>query len=42
MIGISFLKIAERNGYKVVRDPGNLFGKEIKIGVNFAYLLSGE
>ncbi|MDU1583744.1 MAG: FtsX-like permease family protein, partial [Peptoniphilus harei] len=31
-----------RNGYKVVEDPGNLSNKEIRIGVNFAYLLSGD
>jgi putative ABC transport system permease protein len=36
------LKIAERNGYKVVNDPINLSDKEIKIGVNFAYFLSGD
>nr|WP_276886444.1 FtsX-like permease family protein [Anaerococcus lactolyticus] len=34
------LKIAERNGYKVVDYPGNLSDKEIRIGVNFAYILS--
>lgn len=36
------IKIAETNGYKVVDDPINLSDKEIKIGVNFAYLLSGD
>ena len=36
------LKIAERNGYKVVDNPRNLSEKEIRIGVNFAYLLSGD
>lgn len=41
-IGDKLLKIAERNGYKVVDDPGNLSDKEIRIGVNFAYLLSGD
>lgn len=41
-IGDKLLKIAERNGYKVVEDPGNLSDKEIRIGVNFAYLLSGD
>ncbi|EFM26064.1 efflux ABC transporter, permease protein [Peptoniphilus duerdenii ATCC BAA-1640] len=34
------LKIAERNGYKVADSPGNLSDKEIRIGVNFAYILS--
>ena len=42
MIRNKLLKIAERNGYKVVEDPGNLSEKEIRIGVNFAYLLSGD
>ena len=42
MIRNKLLKIAERNGYKVVDDPGNLSDKEIRIGVNFAYLLSGD
>ncbi len=42
MIRDKLLKIAERNGYKVVEDPGNLSEKEIRIGVNFAYLLSGD
>ena len=42
MIRDKLLKIAERNGYKVVDDPGNLSDKEIRIGVNFAYLLSGD
>lgn len=42
MIRDKLLKIAERNGYKVVDDPGNLSYKEIRIGVNFAYLLSGD
>ena len=41
-IGDKLLKIAERNGYKVVDDPENLSDKEIRIGVNFAYLLSGD
>ncbi|SUB75365.1 lipoprotein releasing system, transmembrane protein, LolC/E family [Peptoniphilus indolicus] len=42
MIRNKLLKIAERNGYKVVEDPGNLSDNEIRIGVNFAYLLSGD
>lgn len=42
MIRNKLLKIAERNGYKVVEDPGNLSDKEIRIGVNFAYILSGD
>ncbi|MDY6080182.1 MAG: FtsX-like permease family protein [Ezakiella sp.] len=42
MIRDKLLKIAERNGYKVVDYPGNLSDKEIRIGVNFAYLLSGD
>ena len=42
MIRDKILKIAERNGYKVVDEPGNLSDKEIRIGVNFAYLLSGD
>ena len=42
MIENKLLKIAERSGYKVVDDPGNLSDKEIRIGVNFAYLLSGD
>lgn len=42
MIRDKLLKIAERNAYKVVDDPGNLSEKEIRIGVNFAYLLSGD
>ncbi|EGS30198.1 efflux ABC transporter, permease protein [Peptoniphilus sp. oral taxon 375 str. F0436] len=41
-IGDKLLKIAERNGYKVVDDPGNLSEKEIRIGVNFAYIFSGD
>ena len=41
-IGDKLLKIAERNGYKVVDDPGNLSDKEIRIGVNFAYIFSGD
>lgn len=41
MIKDKLLKIAERNGYKVSDSPGNLSDKEIRIGVNFAYLLSG-
>ena len=36
------LKIAERNGYKVVDSSGNLSDNEIRIGVNFAYFLSGS
>ena len=42
MIRDNLLKIAERNGYKVVDDPGNLSEKEIRIGVNFAYIFSGD
>ena len=42
MIRDKLLKIAERNGYKVVDDPGNLSEKEIRIGVNFAYIFSGD
>ena len=42
MIRDKLLKIAEKNGYKVVNDPGNLSDKEIRTGVNFAYLLSGD
>lgn len=42
MIRNKLLKIAERNAYKVVDDPGNLSEKEIRIGVNFAYILSGD
>ena len=42
MIRDKLLKIAERNGYKVADSPGNLSDKEIRIGVNFAYLLSGD
>ena len=42
MIRDKLLKIAERNGYKVVDDPGNLSDKEIRIGVNFAYPFSGD
>ena len=42
MIRDKLIKIAERNGYKVVDYPGNLSDKEIRIGVNFAYLLSGD
>ncbi|NMW85757.1 ABC transporter permease [Peptoniphilus sp. AGMB00490] len=42
MIRDKLLKIAERNGYKVADNPGNLSDKEIRIGVNFAYLLSGD
>ncbi len=41
MIRDKLIKIAERNGYKVVDDPGNLSDKEIRIGVNFAYIFSG-
>lgn len=40
MIKDKLLKIAERNGYKVADSPGNLSDKEIRIGVNFAYILS--
>ena len=40
MIKDKLLKIAERNGYKVADSPGNLADKEIRIGVNFAYILS--
>lgn len=42
MIRDKLIKIAERNGYKVVEDPGNLSEKEIRIGVNFAYIFSGD
>lgn len=42
MIRDKLIKIAERNAYKVVDNPGNLSDKEIRIGVNFAYLLSGD
>ena len=42
MIRDKLLKIAERNAYKVVDDPGNLSEKEIRIGVNFAYIFSGD
>lgn len=42
MIRNKLVKIAERNGYKVVEDPGNLSDKEIRIGVNFAYIFSGD
>ena len=42
MIRNKLLKIAERNAYKVVEDPGNLSDKEIRIGVNFAYIFSGD
>ena len=42
MIRNKLLKIAERNAYKVVDDPGNLSEKEIRIGVNFAYIFSGD
>ena len=42
MIRDKLLKIAERNGYKVADNPGNLSGNEIRIGVNFAYLCSGD
>ena len=42
MIRDKLLNIAERNGYKVADSPGNLSDKEIRIGVNFAYLLSGD
>lgn len=40
MIKDKLLNIAERNGYKVADSPGNLSDKEIRIGVNFAYILS--
>ena len=40
MIKDKLLKIADRNGYKVADSPGNLSDKEIRIGVNFAYILS--
>ena len=42
MIRDKLLNIAERNGYKVADSPGNLSDKEIRIGVNFAYLFSGD
>ena len=42
MIRNKLLKIAERNGYKVADNPRNLSGNEIRIGVNFAYLFSGD
>ena len=42
MIRDKLLKIAERNGYKVADNLGNLSGNEIRIGVNFAYLFSGD
>ena len=42
MIRDKLLKIAERSGYKVVDEPGNLSDKEIRIGVNFAYPFSGD
>ncbi|MDU7651055.1 MAG: FtsX-like permease family protein [Anaerococcus vaginalis] len=42
MIRDKLLKIAERNGYKVADNPGDLSDKEVRIGVNFAYLLSGD
>lgn len=42
MIRDKLLKIAEKNSYKVVDDPGSLADKEIRIGVNFAYFLSGS
>ena len=42
MIRDKLLKIAERNGYKVADNPGNLSGNEIRIGVNFAYIFSGD
>ena len=42
MIRNKLLKIAEKNGYKVADDPGNLSEKEIRIGVNFAYIFSGD
>ena len=40
MIKDKLLNIAERNGYKVADSPGDLSDKEIRIGVNFAYILS--
>lgn len=42
MIRDKLLKIAERNGYKIADNPGNLSDKEIRLGINFAYLLSGD
>ena len=42
MIRDKLLNIAERNGYKVADSPGNLSEKEIRIGVNFAYIFSGD
>ncbi|MCI6610069.1 MAG: ABC transporter permease [Ezakiella sp.] len=42
MIRDKLIKIAERNGYKVVDSAGNLSDDEIRIGVNFAYILSGS
>ena len=42
MIRDNLLKIEERNSYKVVDNPGNLSDKEIRIGVNFAYIFSGD
>ncbi len=36
------IKIAESNGYKVIKDSVNLKDKELGIGVNFAYILSGS
>ena len=42
MIRDKLLKIADRNGYKVADNPGVLLDKEVRIGVNFAYLLSGD
>lgn len=42
MIRDKLLKIAERNGYRVADNPGNLSDKEIRIGVNFAYPFSGD
>lgn len=41
MIKDKLLKIAGRNGYTIADSPGNLSEKEIRIGVNFAYILSG-
>lgn len=36
------IKIADKNGYKIVNNPGNLSDKEIRIGVNFAYISNGD
>lgn len=34
-------KIAHRNGYEIVNNPRGLSDNELRVGVNFAYLLSG-